>query len=87
MANSKKEIESIRIEPAKNGGHTVRHSYKSTPNYSKSQGMGMEHHPSEEFVFGSSEGKTMLAHVANHLHLKNSPDSKAAYAGPEGEEE
>ena len=69
MAEAKKEIERIEITPAKNGGHTVRHSFKSKPSYSKSHGMGMEHVPSEEVVFGSGEGKKMMAHVGKHLGI------------------
>jgi hypothetical protein len=82
-AGGKKELESLRIEPAKNGGHTVRHSYKRVAVHRKgsmSGGMGYDYPESEEFVFGPDDNEKMMAHVSKHLGLK-----KAA-AAPEGED-
>jgi hypothetical protein len=87
MAESKKELASMRIEAAKNGGHVVRHDYRSKATYSKSGGMGMDYPQSEEHVFGKTENAKLAAHIATHLGLKNSPDSKGAYGGAEGKEE
>jgi hypothetical protein len=72
-SDGRKEIEGIRIEPAKNGGHTVRHNYKSRRVYRKAgpnAGMGTEYVEPEEFVFGPDDNEKMLAHVAKYLGLK-----------------
>ncbi len=75
----KKELDSIRIEPAKNGGHTVRHSYKSRQVYVKGRNGGMrtEYPESEEFVFGPDDGDKMMAHVAKHLGMKAAKEEAA----------
>jgi hypothetical protein len=72
MAEPKHEIASIEITPAENGGHTVKHRFKSKPTYRKGgreAGMGMSYQEPEEHVFGKAEGKKMLAHVGKHLGI------------------
>lgn len=76
--NKKAELASMRIEAAKNGGHVVRHDYRSKATYSKSGGMGMDYPQPEEHVFGKGENAKLLAHISTHLRLKNSPDSAGA---------
>lgn len=70
-SSSKKELEAIRIEPAKNGGHTVRHNYRSRRVYrgGVNGGMGTEYVEPEEFVFGPNDSHKMVAHVTQHLGL------------------
>jgi hypothetical protein len=78
-ASGHKEVESIRIEPAKNGGHTVRHSYKRMPVHRKggpNAGMGYDYPESEEFVFGPDDGDKMIAHVRKHAGVKSGAASK-----------
>jgi len=57
-----KEIRSIKIEKAENGGHTVTHRFQHA-----SDGPYRE---AETHVFGASEGKKLLAHVTKHLDVK-----------------
>jgi hypothetical protein len=62
-----KELESIRIVPAENGGHTVRHAYKPERNNSRKNGLTSEYVPDDEYVFGASEHGKMMAHVTKAL--------------------
>jgi len=91
MAESKgKELDSMTISPAKNGGHTIRHSYKAQPVMRKgsmSGGLGMDYPQSEEHVFGPNDGKKALAHIAKHLGIgggKSAAGKDAPPADPEG---
>lgn len=61
----------IEIEPAENGGHTVRHHYKeeSRRDSRSHSGIFVGHSEPEHHVFGPHEGHEMLAHVANHLNV------------------
>ncbi len=67
---AKKQIHRMEIEPAENGGHTVRHYFKSNPKVSKS-GAFSEYHEPEQHVFGKNEGGKMLDHVAQHLGVSD----------------
>lgn len=80
MAEAKKHIRRIEIEPAENGGHTVTHHFKETPSHSSKSGIGMSYTEPERHVFGPEQGHDMLAHIANHLAIPE-PDEK------EGDEE
>lgn len=83
MSNCK-ELEGMHISPAKNGGYTVRHSYRAKPVMRRGAmngGMGMDYPESEEHVFGANQGKEMLAHVSKHLGV-----TPAAPASDEGDE-
>jgi hypothetical protein len=71
---AEKQIHRMEIEPAANGGHTLTHHYKAAPSHSSKEGMGMSHVPSETHVFGAEDGHGMLAHIANHLHIKETAD-------------
>ena len=73
---AKKEIRSIEIEPAENGGHTVTHRYKDMQRDGK-HGMVSNYIEPEHHVFGPEDGHEMLAHVANHLEIpENEGDEK-----------
>lgn len=87
MAEKKEHRKLVRmeIEPAENGGHTVRHHYKEEMRRdSRSHaGIMVGHSEPEHHVFGPHEGHEMLAHVANHLHI---PEQDAAGEGEQEEE-
>ena len=73
MAKKKESRKLMRmeIEPAENGGHTVRHHYKENlrrDSHSHS-GVFMGASEPEHHVFGPDEGHEMLAHIANHLQI------------------
>ena len=82
----KKELRSMTIEPAENGGHTVHHSYKARPVMRKgsmSGGMGMDYPESETHVFGPADGKKLAAHIATNLGLKQgAPAPQGRFAPP-----
>lgn len=78
MAEKKKEIRRIEIEPAENGGHTVTHHFKDMPHHSSKNGIGVSYTEPEHHVFGPEQGHDMLAHIANHLHV---PEQDAAGEG------
>ena len=78
MAEAKKIIRRIEIEPADNGGHTVTHHFKSQPVHSSKHGMGSEYADPETHTFGAAEGHDMLAHLANHLHIPETADEEEA---------
>ena len=69
MAEKKLKIRTIEIEPAENGGHTVTHRFRETPQHSSKHGVGVAYHEPEQHVFGPEQGHEMLAHVANHLNI------------------
>lgn len=84
MAEKKREIRRMEIEPAENGGHTVTHHYKEQPHHSSKSGMGMQYVEPEHHVFGAEEGHEMLAHIANHLQI---PESNERQEPEENESE
>lgn len=66
-------IEHLRITPAENGGHTVKHEYKRQPAKTgggMSGSIGYDYPRSEEHVFGKDEAPKMMAHVSKALGLK-----------------
>ena len=65
MAGTAK-IRRMEIEPSDNGGHTVTHSYKSSPGKS---GAFMESEPSKSYTFGPGDHEKLLTHVDTHLNL------------------
>lgn len=84
MAEGKHEIASIEISPAENGGHTVRHRFKSKPTYRKGamhSGMESNYKEPEEHVFGKGQDKAMLAHVGKHLGIGASVPAQTDDAG------
>lgn len=70
MAEAKHEMHHMEIHPAENGGHTVMHHFKHKASKS---GAFRETPEPEHHVFGPNEGHEMLAHVANHLGVKEMP--------------
>lgn len=75
MAEQKKAIARIEIEPAENGGHTVTHRYKPRPMYRGGRhGLTTDYPEAETHVFGPEDHKKMLTHVAKHLGAKPEPD-------------
>ena len=83
MAEKKKAIRRMEIEPAENGGHMVTHHFKETPSHSSKMGMSMAYQEPEKHVFGPEEGHEMLAHIANHLEIPEGAQVEAP--GGEGE--
>jgi hypothetical protein len=69
-----KEIRSIEVEKAENGGTTVTHRFQH-----QSEG---PYHESETHVFGASENKKLMSHLSEHLGIKTeSPDEELAHPG------
>lgn len=70
---AKKEIEEMRIRPAKNGGHTIIHEHARQAGHRGGMhgGMYAERPPSEEHTFGPDDDEKVLSHVASALGLKN----------------
>lgn len=67
---SPKEIRSVEIEKAENGGHTVTHRFKQPSN-------GPYHESEGPHVFGADEGKKLVAHLVKHLGIKvEAPDKE-----------
>ena len=54
----KKEIDHIRVERAKNGGHVVTHHHRH-----------FAHEP-ETHVFGPGEHEKLMSHLVKHLGLE-----------------
>lgn len=76
-----KVLDELRISPARNGGHTVRHTFKPQPINRKgamSGGMGMDYPESEEHVFGANQGDKLQAHIAGALGLKRGGGNSGA---------
>jgi hypothetical protein len=83
---AQKQLRSMEIEPAENGGHVVTQRYKARPVLRKgamSGGMGMDSPESEQHVFGPGDGRKLHAHIAQHLGLKG---AAPAAAGEETED-
>lgn len=76
MKKGSKELRSVEIEKADNGGHTVTHRFHSPE--------GPYHEP-ETHVFGKNEGKKLVEHLQNHLGIEMQ-GAEAEDKG-EGEEE
>jgi hypothetical protein len=72
----KKELRSIEISKAENGGHIVEHRFNS--------GDGPYHSP-EQHVFGADEGAKLLSHLKEHMAIsaKVPAETKAAEASEE----
>lgn len=75
---SKKEIEGVNITKAKNGGYTIRNSYRRivSKNSKAPSGIGYEYPESEEFVFGPGDGNKALSHVAQALGMGKGADEE-----------
>ena len=56
----KKELRSIEISKAENGGHIVEHRFEN--------GDGPYHSP-EQHVFGKDEGAKLTAHLKEHMGI------------------
>jgi hypothetical protein len=65
-----KQIRSLEMEKAENGGHTVTHRFQHTGDGS--------YHESETHVFGKSEGAKLLTHLTEHLGIGNAVDTEVA---------
>ena len=73
------DLDSISISPAKNGGFSVKHSYKPKPTYKKGAngGFGVEYNAPEEHVFGPKEHAALVAHISKALKLREAPEEAA----------
>lgn len=70
---AKNRLQEIRIRPAKDGSHNVRHEYEAKPKLAKGSltgGMMMDRPEPEEHNFGPKDGKAMMMHLAQALALK-----------------
>jgi hypothetical protein len=70
---AKPKLEEMRIRPAKNGGHNVRHTYQAKPTITqggRASGMTMEQPPAEEHNFGPNDGNALMKHIGEALALK-----------------
>jgi len=69
----KPQLAEMRIRPAKNGGHNVRHEYTAKPKLTKGMagGMTMDRPEGEEFNFGPKDGNALMKHIAGALALKS----------------
>ena len=67
---AKMKMRRMMIEPAENGGHMVTHEMAPQMSHSGKMGVGMAYKEPEKHVFGKEEGHEMLAHIANHLAIK-----------------
>lgn len=69
FGSAKKELHSIEIEKAENGGHIVRHRFEG--------GDGPYHSP-ESHAFGADEGHKLLSHLKEHLGIEGEPRTAEA---------
>lgn len=88
--SGKKELDGIRIGFGQNGGHEVVHEFKRPPQ------RGDRYMPApdpEKFLFGASEGKKAMDHIAEHMKISMAePNEEMEAKGssmhePEEEEE
>lgn len=86
MAEKKKEIRRIEIEPAENGGHTVTHHYHPMQHQGR-HGVQESYVEPETHVFGKGEHEDMLAHVANHLDLPEPKEEDGDDEEPDEDED
>jgi hypothetical protein len=73
MANKGQQLEEMTIRKAKNGGHSVIHSFAprlNTKGGSMSGGITSERPPAEEHSFGPGDTKALANHVITNLGLK-----------------
>ena len=79
-AKAPKEIRSIEVEKAENGGHTVTHRFQ--------HGTDGPYHEAETHVFGKSEGSKLMVHLTEHLGIKDGEKEEGdgeAHANPAAE--
>lgn len=77
----------MEIEPTEDGGHIVTHHEREKPikNRSSHSGMSMGYSEPKRHAFGKEEGHEMLAHVANHLGIKElAEDEKDEHDNDDG---
>lgn len=80
----KKEIEGLRMRKGENGGHVITHEYK------RPEQRGDRYIPAPEpddFIFGESEGKQAMEHIAKHMGVKMAAAKAESEGGGEEEEE
>ena len=77
---AKKEIESVTITKGKNGGHTIRHSFRRTPvkDSKAASGIGYDYPESEEHIFGPDDDHKVLTHIAQALQMRKIAKEEAA---------
>jgi hypothetical protein len=71
---AKSRLSEMRIRPAKDGSHNVRHEFESAPKLAKGAltgGMMMDRPEPEEHNFGPKDGKALMQHIANALALRD----------------
>jgi hypothetical protein len=58
-----KKLHRISVERAKNGGHTVEHTFRSGPDVGYEQPV--------THVFGKKDGGALMAHLKRHLGIQD----------------
>lgn len=78
--SKKKKLHRLSIERAKNGGHTVEHSYRNN-------GLGAhEYEPPVTHVFSKKDGSELIQHLKRHLGIMDGQHGAAGVVN-EGEDE
>jgi hypothetical protein len=73
VLNKGKQLEEMVIRKAKNGGHSVMHSFAprlNTKGGSMSGGITSDRPPAEEHSFGPGDNQALANHVITNLGLK-----------------
>lgn len=82
---AKPRLAEMRIRPAKDGSHNVRHEYESRPVFRRGSltgGMGMGAPPGQEFNFGPKDGAALMKHIGAALALKGMAGAPGAPQAP-----
>ena len=76
---TKGDLDNISISPAKNGGFSVKHTYKPKPTYTRGPagGFSNRYDAPEEHAFGADEHAKLIAHISKALKLKEAPEEQA----------
>jgi hypothetical protein len=85
-----KQLRSMEIEVAENGGHTITHRFKAKPvmrRGSMGGGMGMDHPEPEQHVFGPADGGKVMEHIKKNLGLGGAAVTPPVAPNPQGQEE
>ena len=75
----KNPLAELSIAPGEKGGHVVTHHFRPTVTYKRGAGgMGMDHRPPQQHIFGKGENNKVLAHIAQALGLKQAAADEGA---------
>jgi hypothetical protein len=71
--NKGQQLEAVTVRKAKNGGHSVTHSFAprlTMKGGAMSSGVTSDRPPAEEHTFGPGEDKAVATHLIKNLGLK-----------------